>query len=180
MKRICWVLVVLLGASGCIMAQELPQAELFGGYSFVRGHTNANTTLNLNGWNVSATGNINRCLGITVDVAQQFGTFSSGMDYQFRSFLVGPQFTYREKEKVTPFVHALIGDARFSQSQDTPQFAYHENSLGLVVGGGVDVHFHSIIALRLIQADYYMTKFSKDRQGNFRLGFGVVLKLGKK
>jgi len=182
MKRFCWVVVVLLSASGCLIAQEFPKAEIFGGYSFVRASVSGSTTLNVNGLNVAATGNVNRLLGITVDFGQQVGTCCSSTDYKFRSFLVGPQFTYRKHEKITPFAHVLVGDARFS-SQLNPDVAilrYHENSLAVAFGGGVDVHLYSVLAVRLIQLDDYMTGFSKDRQNNLRLGFGIVLRLGQR
>jgi hypothetical protein len=182
MKRFFWVVVVLLSASGCLIAQELPKAEIFGGYSFARASVNGSTALNVNGWNVAATGNVSRLLGITVDFGEQFGTSSSKTDYQFRSFLVGPQFTYRKREKITPFAHVLVGDARFASqlNPDVVSLRYHENSLAVAAGGGVDVHLHSIVAVRLIQLDYYMTGFSKDRQNDLRLGFGLVLKLGQR
>jgi hypothetical protein len=182
MKRFCWVVVVLLSVSGCLIAQELPKAEIFGGYSFAPASVSGSTTLNVNGWNAAATGNINRLLGITVDFSQHFGTSSSSTDYQFRSFLVGPQFTYRKREKVTPFAHVLVGDARFGSrlNPDVLNLRYHENCLALAAGGGVDVHLYSIVAVRLIQVDYYITSFSKDRQNDLRLGFGIVLKFGQR
>ncbi len=182
MKHFCWVVVVLLSVSGCLIAQDLPKAEIFGGYSFVHAGVNTNTRLNVNGWTAAATGNISRLLGITVDVSQQFGTFNSSTDYEFRSFLVGPHFAYRKHEKFTPFAHFLIGDARYGSRliPDNPSLRYHENALAIAVGGGVDVHLKSIVAVRIIQADYYMTKFSRDTQNDLRLGFGIVFKLGHK
>jgi hypothetical protein len=110
------------------------------------------TTLNVNGWNAAVTRNVNRLLGITVDLSQQFGTFSLSVDYEFRSFLIGPQFTYRKRVKLTPFAHVLIGAARFDSrlSSDVPNLRYHENSIALAAGGGVDVHLYSIVAIRLI------------------------------
>jgi hypothetical protein len=182
MKRFCWIVVALLSASGCLLAQEVPKVEIFGGYSFVRASVNNSTTLNVNGWNASATGNINRLLGITVDFSQQFGTSSSPADYEFRSFLVGPQFSYRKREKFRPFAHVLIGDARYGRSMnpDVASLRFHENSLALAAGGGIDIHLRSVVAIRLIQMDYYMTQFSKDRQNDLRLGFGIVFRFGKR
>lgn len=152
MERLCWVVVVLLGASGCLIAQELPKAKIFGGYSFARASVSGSTTMNVNGWNAAVTRNVNRLLGITVDLSQQFGTFGLSVDYEFRSFLIGPQFTYRKRVKLTPFAHVLIGAARFDSrlSPDVPNLRYHENSLALAAGGGVDVHLYSIVAIRLI------------------------------
>jgi hypothetical protein len=46
------------------------------------------------------------------------------------------------------------------------------------LGGGVDLPLNSGIAVRLIQADYYMTSFKNsadDRQNNVLLGAGIIL-----
>lgn len=181
MKRLCCVVVVLLSVCGYLRAQEFPKAEIFGGYSFTRVGVTPNTTVNANGYTAAVTGNISRLVGITVDASQQFGSLSS-VDYEFRSFLVGPQFTYRKPEKFTPFAHFLVGDARFGsrQSPDVRSLRYHENTLALVFGGGVDVKLRSVMAVRLIQVDYFSTGFSRNRHGDLRLGFGIVFRLGHK
>jgi hypothetical protein len=36
------------------------------------------------------------------------------------------------------------------------------------------------MAIRLIQADYYSTGFSRNRHGDLRLGFGIVLRFGNR
>jgi hypothetical protein len=181
MKRFCWVVIVLLSVCGYLRAQEFPKAEVFGGYSYARAGISTSTTVNANGYAASVTGNISRLLGITVEVSQQFGK-SDSTDYEFRSFNVGPRFTCRKPEKFTPFAHFLVGDARYGsrQNPDVSSLRYHENTLALAFGGGVDVNLHSIMAIRAIQADYYSTGFSRNRHGDLRLGFGVVLMLGKK
>lgn len=181
MRRFCWVVVVLLSACGYLKAQEFPKAEIFGGYSYTRAGVSPSTTVNANGYGASATGNISRLLGITVEGSQQFGK-SGSTDYEFRSFGVGPRFTYRKTERFTPFVQFLVGDARFGshQNPDVSGLRYHENTLALAFGGGVDVKVHSVMAIRLIQADYYSTGFSRNRHGNLRIGFGIVLRLGNR
>ncbi len=179
MRRICWVVVVLLSACGYLSAQELPKVEIFGGYFYTRAGVNPSTTVNANGYGGSVTGNISRLLGITVEISQQFGR-SGSTDYEFRSFNVGPQFAYRKPEKFTPFVHFLVGDARFGthQNPDVPNLRYHENTLALALGGGVDLKLHSAFAIRVIQADYYSTGFSRNRHGDLRLCLGMVFRLG--
>ncbi len=181
MRRFCWVTVVLLSVCGYLSAQELPKAEIFGGYLYTRAGVNPTTTVNANGYGASVNGNISQLLGITVEANQQFGT-SGATDFEFRFFGVGPQFSYRKQERFTPFARFLVGDARFGSrlNPDVATLRYHENTLALVFGGGIDVKLHSMIAVRAIQADYYSTGFSKDRHGNLRLGFGIVLRLGNK
>ncbi len=181
MKRCCWVVVVLLSVCGYLGAQELPKVEIFGGYTYHRWGINDNTTVNANGYSGSVTGNLSRLLGITVDVGQQFGK-SGSTDYEFRSFLIGPRFAYRKPERFVPFAHFLIGDARYGshQNPDVSNLRYHENTLALVFGGGVDIQLHSLIAIRAIQADYYSTGFNRSRHGDLRLGLGVVFRLGNR
>ena len=55
-----------------------------------------------------------------------------------------------------------------------------EERFGAYLGGGFDVKVRSNVALRLIQADYLMTRFSGIRQDNLRLSAGIVFLLGKK
>ena len=50
-------------------------------------------------------------------------------------------------------------------------------------GGGVDFQFSHIFAIRLIQADYYYTRFPNgvnDHQNNLRIGAGVFVRFGSK
>ncbi len=181
MRRCCHIMAVLLSVCGYLSAQELPKAEIFGGFFYTRAGVSPSTTVNANGYGGSVTGNITRLLGITVEASQQFGSAGS-TDYEFRSFSVGPQFAYRKLEKFIPFVRFLIGDARYGshQNPDISNLRYHENTLSLDFGGGVDLKIHSIMAIRLIQADYYSTGFSRNRHGDLRLGFGIVFRLGNR
>ncbi len=181
MRRFFWVVVVLLSVCGYLSAQELPKAEIFGGYFYTRAGVNPSTTVNANGYGASVNGNVSRLVGITVEASQQFGTVGA-TDYEFRYFGVGPQFAYRKSEKFTPFARFLVGDARFGSRliPDVASLRYHENTLALVFGGGIDVKVHSIMAVRVIQADYYSTGFSRNRHGDLRLGFGIVFRLGNK
>jgi hypothetical protein len=54
-----------------------------------------------------------------------------------------------------------------------------ETRFDLYAGGGADVKVSPRVALRLLQADYLMTRFSRARQDNIRLSAGIILLLGK-
>jgi len=180
MKRICAIIAAMLCFSGYVLAQDVPKAEIFGGYSYAHAGTNLDNSLNMNGWNVAVTGNINSWLGVVVDVAQHFGSTSSpDLDHELRSFMVGPQFAIRRHEKITPFFRGMIGDARIGQSSGDRRI-YHENCFSMILGGGIDIGVHPVVAIRVIQADYQMTMFSNDTQNDVRLSFGVVFRLGEK
>jgi hypothetical protein len=171
------------------MAQgEYPKAELFGGYSYFRANSDG---FNLSGWNASVTANITNWFGVEGDFSGHYGSprvygFEVPfVDVSSHTFMAGPKLTYRANT-VAPFAHFLIGAARAS----TGAFGYSlsDTALATVVGGGVDINVSKSLAIRAIQADYIMTRFQvgpqiafsglDDRQNNFRLSVGLVLKLG--
>jgi hypothetical protein len=48
--------------------------------------------------------------------------------------------------------------------------------LSMVLGGGVDVAVHRNLAVRLIQADYFLTRFGGASQNNARISTGLVFR----
>jgi opacity protein-like surface antigen len=178
-------LLVPLIAAG---QQEYPKAEVFGGYSFFRANPD---DMNLNGWNASVTGNLSSWFGVEGDVSGHYGSprvFGIGVpfvDVSSHTFMAGPRVSYRTNS-VTPFAHILIGGARAS----TGAFGItvSDSALATAVGGGVDINLSKRFAIRAFQADYIMTRFKTgsqlffsgfdERQNNFRLSTGFVIKLG--
>jgi hypothetical protein len=136
MRRILFVVGILLSIPLSTLAQETPSVEVSGGYSYVR----FDGVGNLHGWNGSVAGNINDWLGIVGDFGGTYGSigarvavgipipggngglsagdvfpapqFEFGSDISLYTFLVGPRFSYRRSERATPFVHVLIGGVR--------------------------------------------------------------------
>ena len=179
-----WLLIPMAA-----MAQaEYPKAELFGGYSYFRANPDG---LNLNGWNASVTANITNWFGVEGDFSGHYGSprifdFEGPLvDVSSHTFMAGPKLTYRAKV-VVPFAHFLIGAARASTG--ALGYSLSDTALATVVGGGIDINANKSLAIRAIQADYLMTRFQTgpqiafsgldDRQNNFRLSTGLVLKLG--
>jgi opacity protein-like surface antigen len=111
------------------------------------------------------------------------------------AFLSGPRFTLR-KGKLSPFAHALFGldHAEFSTSGgelDTagPVLAElagsetgdgTDNGFGLALGGGMDLNLCRVVAIRAIQADYYLSHHSSNNISNLELSFGLVFKIGRR
>jgi len=189
MRKLWFGVSLMLLIPMAAMAQgEYPKAELFGGYSYFRANPDG---LNLNGWNASATANITNWFGIEGDFSGHYGSpriFGFEVpfvDVSSYTFMAGPKLTYRTN-KVAPFAHFLLGAARAS----TGAFGYSlsDTAMAAVVGGGIDINVNKSLAIRAIQADYLMTRFQTgpqiafsgfdDRQNNFRLSAGLVLKLG--
>ena len=103
------------------------------------------------------------------------------------AFMAGPRFAARKNEAVTPFAHALFGVDRGKLSgsgsalgQTINVDAGSDTGFAMALGGGVDVKVHKNMAIRLIQADYYLTKHEGESWNNMALAFGVVFRFGGK
>jgi opacity protein-like surface antigen len=191
MKRWAFLLGVILLFSFAASAQEEnPKAEVFGGYSYVR-VSDQGFSANFNGGSGSLSYNPNAWLGIVGD----FGGYhwsESGADANVITYLFGPKFAFRSG-RWTPFVQTLFGGARISGSATSLEVAARvrpqgitpggvsgsENAFAMAIGGGLDVNATPHIGIRLIQAEYVLTKFSdgvNDRQNNARISAGVVFR----
>jgi opacity protein-like surface antigen len=104
------------------------------------------------------------------------------------SALAGPRFSYRDllNERATVFVHALAGldywrmDGSFTVSGALLKEAANKFGPGVSIGGGFDLNVHEKIAVRVIQADYYVTRQMERRMNNVNLSFGIVFRVGEK
>ena len=183
-----------------------PKAELFLGYSYLRAvpaPADGNRMMWLNGGSTSIAFNFNRHLGLVGD----FGGFddseirlagtganssstvdSSGTAY---TYLFGPRLSFRNHERVTPFVQALFGGIHASEvTLDSGctgagcTILPAENSFAMTAGGGLDLKVSHHFAIRMIQAEYLMTRFANSSTGesasqnDMRLSSGIVFRLG--
>lgn len=166
-------------------AQEAPKAEIFGGYSYLRADS-ADDDLDLHGWNASAAINFTNYAGLVADFSGHYTdvTISPTLhkaDISAHLFLVGPRFSYRKHDRLTPFGHVLLGAARSHVTffDPTGKVKIQDSAFAMALGGGLDVKVHNRLAVRLFQADYVLTRFEDDNQHNFRLSTGLVLRLGE-
>jgi outer membrane protein OmpA-like peptidoglycan-associated protein/opacity protein-like surface antigen len=183
-----------------------PKAELFLGYSYLRAvpaPADGNRMMWLNGGSTSIAFNFNRHLGLVGD----FGGFddseirlanagtnsssvvdSSGTAY---TYLFGPRLSFRSHERVTPFAQALFGGIHASAVTASSgctgagcMVLPVENSFAMTAGGGLDVKVSHHFAIRLVQAEYLMTRFENHATGasasqnDMRLSSGIVFRLG--
>jgi hypothetical protein len=170
------VLLPLLILPVSALAQETPQVEVFGGYSNLNANMNA-SSVNLNGVNFSVAENLNSWFGGALDISSHFGT-ENGFRTNTQSLTYGPVFSYRKNKTIVPFGHAMLGAVRGG-----PEYlgiSKPEERFGVYTGGGLDVKVTPHVALRVIQADYLMTRFSNARQDNIRLSAGIILLFGHK
>jgi hypothetical protein len=172
-------------------AEEYPKNEVFVGYSYQSADVNSLTPdpgrAGLHGVNLEYTRNVSRVVGITADFSGHVRreTFTTGAgefrhDREQYNLLGGVQFKARNRSRVTPFAHALVGVAFFRgfsaellPSSNT-YFFDDAKSFAMAFGGGLDIRAGRRVNVRAVQADYNPTFFGRGRQDNFRLSFGVV------
>jgi len=161
----------LLGNRG--LAQQVSRAEVFGGYSYFRINPASGEGANFNGWNAAFQGNVNSYFSLVADFSGAYQNDEASVN--IHSFLGGPRITKR-LGKTSPFAHALFGAARAEASAFG--VGVSETKFAMALGGGVDLEVTKRTSVRLVQADYVMTRFADQTQNNIRLSFGIVLHLG--
>jgi opacity protein-like surface antigen len=180
-----------------------PRFELFMGYSYLRAMpelATGNRLVYLNGGSTSIAFNLNRYLGLVGD----FGGFNdtrllltgAGENPSFNaevqegtvfSYLGGPRLSFRDHGRLTPFVQALFGGMHASDiavCKNGCVLLPSENTFAMTAGGGLDFRVSHHLAIRIVQAEYLMTRFenlstgSKATQNDMRLSTGIVFRFG--
>jgi outer membrane protein OmpA-like peptidoglycan-associated protein len=155
----------------------------------------------LNGGSTSLAFNLNRYLGIVGD----FGAYTNS-EIRFTdaytstisvnnanvgvfSFLFGPRISFRGHGRVTPFVQALFGGVHANQVTMTDctfscTLLPSETTFAMAAGGGLDINVRRHLAIRIVQAEYLMTRFTDfvtgdvGMQNDMRLSSGIVFRFG--
>lgn len=174
MKRWGLLCIGVLLFAGITSAQDAPKVEVFGGYSYM--HFSVGNGLpgsNFNGGSGSVSFNVNNWLGIVGDFGgYHTGSFVAGPSGSVITYLFGPKIAFR-REKVTPFVQALFGGAHLSAGGTLNGFA-------TALGGGFDYNATPHLGIRVIQAEYLLTKINFGgpftSQNNVRVSAGVVFR----
>lgn len=171
MKKVLVVTALLLLCSLGSWAQNDPQFDLFGGYSYLHsGPGMGLSSADANGWEASATYNWNRWLALKADIDGHYCC-----DQTMHNFLFGPQINLLHGKKVQPFVHGLVG-----VSHGTSTGGFSDNVFAYAVGGGFDYKWTDRISIRIVQADYLGTRYGGETQHNLRLSAGIVFHFGSK
>lgn len=182
---------------------EFPRVEWFVGYSYLRAvpFDSANRFVWLNGGSTSVAFNLNRYVGLVGDFGAYrnseikfTGAYTSTVNVDnpnlgAYSYLFGPRISFRNHERVTPFVQALFGEVHANQvSLNGCTFSCtllpSQNTFAMTSGGGLDILVRRHIAIRAIQAEYLMTRFdsyttgASATQNDMRLSSGVVFRFG--
>jgi len=204
--------IVIACASIAAAQTDYKKFEFFAGYSHNRidtGISDDDPKLGdiiseregFNGFEVSATGNFTRYLGIKGDFSEHFksrnfdfaafGSPNARIDVESRvfNFLGGIQLKDNSTEGTfKPFAHALVGVAHARNSFDfnadvctavfpspcPTDFTASETGFAAAFGGGIDIRASDRITIRAIQIDYNPTRLFDSTQHNFRFGVGIV------
>ncbi len=162
-----WGFVVLLLASSVPALAQTPVGELGIGYSFQSWNVppvlQPNTTLHMNGLDVSAEFNLNGFLGVDADAGWTRNT-QSGATTNITTVMLGPQIYPIGHHRITPFAHALFGIGSFnlgfpSSSSCTPYCNNRDGNFAWAGGGGLDINISRHFAIRPVELDYEQTQF---------------------
>lgn len=125
------------------------------------------------------------------DVVGEFGTqYASNIspfaaDLTLLSYMGGVRYKREVWHHFSPFAQVVAGGAHASGSMAPGNSGIpgSSNAFAMAAGGGVDFGFAPHFAVRLIQADYYYTRFANgvnNHQNNLRIGAGLVVRLGSR
>ncbi|MFP5210022.1 MAG: hypothetical protein ACLGRW_12110 [Acidobacteriota bacterium] len=164
-----FLLIAILAIPANLLAQAAPDqrsappnAELFGGYSYMfrpYDHTQLNTfSGGMNGWDAALKVPVpifGSWLGIKGDVTGSYRNDSPNFNPHAYFFLLGPQVS-AHLGLSTIFLHGLVGSSHLNSSA-LPNLK-SDNTFAVDVGGGFDIGISHALAWR-IQADYFNTNY---------------------
>lgn len=215
MQRILFLVVLTVCCAPISHAQQSgasdhPRFEWFLGYSAV-GDLNKDDGRTLTffgsktGLETSLTRNLSKHWGIKGDFSAHFGTHRGTarigqpfvqppgttidgtfeFEHQYFNFLIGPEFKWRNRTRVTPFAHVLVGaavsrgDIRLTFPGGTGLIKVSDTGIALALGGGFDIKASKRFSFRTT-ADYnpaYAGGQTTDPRGwrdHVRFSVGIV------
>ena len=193
----------LLFGVGAI-ADDIPKADLFLGYSMFR----ANSARNIPAF--TSNGGLGTfAWNFTNHIAAEFefGGYHNGNIHNVRfdttemTYLFGPRVSLGRSKRVIPYVHTLFGGIHLTTSipvtlaptplattGTTTRLAGTQDGFAMALGGGLDLRLSHHVTLRPIQLDYLMTRLadfgqsgqpSQTRnQHNLRYAAGILFTFG--
>jgi len=204
MSRLLRLSLLFLFFASVIKAQETPRYEAFVGPSYAREDITNIKFINGIGWHASAEGTANNWLSAVYDFS---GNYSSPkinlglpvpipINSSTYLYLFGPRFSYRRWQHLKPFAEGLVGvgNIRFTAESVGLTNAVSSTTFAGAFGGGVDYVVGRRFAIRLIEADYVVTRFRelgvdpvtgqvsfsgpRRTQNNARASMGIVFRFG--
>jgi peptidoglycan-associated lipoprotein len=108
----------------------------------------------------------------------------TGSSLTLISYAIGPRYTLHRFTRFEPFGQLLIGGGHANENPAAGNLVVSGsgNSFVFLAGGGSDFVLNKRFKLRLLQADYYLTRYANgvnDHQNILRIGAGVVIQFPK-
>lgn len=193
----------ILAAFALVFAFQLParaqttasKVEVAGAYSYIRLNLNGpgfTEGAQTNGGTGSLAVNVTHSLGLVAEIGgYKTSTMYKvgGQDFSFVSYLFGPRYNFRKWDTLTPYLQTLVGGVKgnhelfLAGSPSAPVIRTDTNALAWTVGGGLDAKVTDHLAVRVVQAEYFLTKwdnFGVGHQNSFRIETGLVFRFGKR
>jgi hypothetical protein len=181
MKRLLLAALLCVLVGFVLVAQDVPKADVFLGYSFLRVNTASSIpAFTMNGGLGTLGLNINNHVGIEAE----FGGYHNGNinNHQFDTtaftFLFGPRLSVGRSKRFDPYIHALFGGIRGTTSvfvapttgtgttSGGSRPSVSQANYAMAAGGGIDFRVSKLITLRALQLDYFMTRFETPNPAN--------------
>lgn len=175
MRKLLLAALILTLLPFASRAQDAPKADVSVGYSFL--FVAKGFTLKMNGGNSAVALNINHWLGVVGD----FGVYSGSPGIPGligETYTVGPRFSYRKWNRLTPFAQAVIGRAHANSTNG----GFLGANNGFAVGGGAGGDFGLDRAGRFAirgQMELLDFRVKSTDTGTVRLSAGIVFRFGK-
>ena len=176
MKKFLWVAFALSLLAVSSPAQQIPAADVSGGYSYFR--IGGSGGANLNGFSTSAAYNANDWFGVVGDLGVYHGS-PSGVSLTALTYTFGPRFSIRKTDKVVPFAQALFGGSHVSASFGGSSGS--SNPFTFSLGGGAELPLGSRgkVALRP-EVDYFGLRSNGSMSNCVRISVGIVYHIGER
>lgn len=165
---------------------DIAPLEIAFGYSYVRSNANPGQCgcFNMNGGNVEGALHLYRGFSAVADFSGEntASVNSGGLGLSMISFTAGPRFSFAFHRKFAPFAQGLFGATHGFNSYFPVAAGPTSNAtdFAMIAGGGFDIRITRHIAIRPIEADYFLTKLPNGvngTQNNLRLSAGLVLRI---
>jgi hypothetical protein len=186
-RRIALPLILACAFARGAMAQQAavaaPQFEAAGAFSYVRGNADdSGGGFNLDGGSASFAYNYRGRFGLVADAgAYRFTGLGGGLSSTMYTYMGGARLPLPGRHRIKPFVQILAGGGRLNASSSG--ISAGENGFAMAVGGGLDFTIRHRLAIRVIEADYLLTRFAHPdgtsaSQNNVRISTGLVFRFG--
>jgi hypothetical protein len=159
----------------------LPRVEAAGTYSYMRANTSGAGGVNLNGASESLAYRFTNHFSGVAEVGQyRFAGLGNGLSSNLYTFVAGARYTRSAFGRTTAFAQILAGGARVNAGSNGIQAG--ETAFAMAAGGGFNWPIRPHISLRVLQVDYFLTRFENVAdtavlQNHLRISAGIVFQL---